>query len=388
MVAASVRRDARLVLGSAELRLVYPQIFRRAIPGPDHAGEVVARCELLGRDPLAVATRVIAEARQLGLLIEGASGELVSAHLPKPRTKLPDDEAARLELRAAKTYLKRRRTEGDTRPDSVVLAEHAQGYQTRRKTGAPPLPPSTCDAPCVADPPGVVSQTPGVVSKHSDTEAPSPGLSSKKEEEEISGSSSSSFPEKSPEALSGTAREAPPPPPPPCVANAVTHAHDTDPPPPPSGSEPMASALGWPQVRSILAGASHGVFGVACKAETQKQFIALLDELFVTTSELKELAKRAGSKQLKLFDKKLGSREQPMVDLHLLVSPNVVWQFASWLNEIRASANAQPELGLPANAQHTGAAARASPPRPTAAAPPVRAGELLARLPFGKGRSA
>lgn len=381
MVAASVRRDARLVLGSAELRLVYPQIFRRAIPGPDHAGEVVARCELLGRDPLAVATRVIAEARQLGLLVESATGELVSAHMPKPRTKLPDDEAARLELRAAKTYLKRRRTEGDTRPDSVVLAEHAQGYQTRRKTGAPPLPPSTCDAPCVADPPGVVSQ-------HSDTEAPSPRLSSKKEEEEISGSSSSSFPEKSPEALSGTAREAPPSPPPPCVANAVTHAHDTDPPPPPSGSEPMASALGWPKVRSILSGASHGVFGVACLAPTQQQFIALLDELLVTTSELKELAKRAGSKQLKLFDKKLGTPEQKTVDLHLLVSPNVVWHVASWVNEIRSSASAQPELGLPANAQHTGAAARASPPPPTAAAPPVRAGQLSAGLAFGRGRSA
>lgn len=220
-----------------------------------------------------------------------------------------------------------------------------------------------------------------------------PGGSSKNEEEnEKNGEESSSFSsfsgESSQKRPTEAAREAPPPP-------LVSRTPPVTPPErdtPPGGVGAVDAAgrwgrtvegLGWGEVAGILGGVAPGVLNFRSTDDAKQRVMAWLHDEGVTRDQLRVLGELLARRRVNMPP----PQGQPLDVTVLVPRGGDRTRLASWfgsVDEEMRRRRAQPELGLPANAQHgSGAAARASPTRPTPAAPPVRAEDLRAGLTFG-----
>lgn len=366
VVPMRVAQDPRVGLASPELRLVYPQIFRASLPGPDHVGAVVVRAQLLGADPRAVAERVVDEARRLGLLVPEGNA-LVSVHRPRPRGAHVDPAARRAAVREAdalRNHLKRAAARG-------VSAEDALDGYVYQGRGA------SADTPRVSTPDKGGLSTP-------DTPLDTPPSEGEREEEERSSSSSSSPANTDGNANSDRQRATP-------GGGGVSgpvsapSRHRT-PPPPPHPPYPLTVA----QVMGILTGTSQGRVGDGT-AVVRAWMMFRLVELEVPEARLRRMAALAKGGRL-LGQREREERGQRVTDLRLLAAPDgEPTVLVSWLNAA-ASAIAdddatreraarekaererakpyQAELGLPRNEGDAPAVA----PAPTMA--PALAGRL------------
>lgn len=306
MVPMRVAQDPRVGLASPELRLVYPQIFRAPLPGPDHVGAVVVRAQLLGGDPRAVAERVLREALERGLLVPEGDA-LVSVHRPRPRQVLPADPVARTERQRAQAR------------------ERSKRY--RAKDAAPEAPPSGSVTRHANPPLGSVTNPP--VAPPSVTQSVTLPVAPKNEEQEdlVAPPPSPEFPGEEGTTVAVTAGATPPPPPSP--SRVTRHASPERDGTPPGGEG--VYPLPWEVVAGILGGGSTGRIGVAATKPARARLLAALADLEVTRDELVAMAKAAAVGKLR------GQAERRVTDVGLLApASGDATLLASWVNETRA----------------------------------------------------